>query len=159
MVLSLIQKLYTIEKEIKDLTLEERLTVRQTQATPIIQQLKEYLDKAALSVPPKTAIGQAIQYTLNQWEKLLVYLQHGELSIDNNRAERAIKPFVIGRKNWLFANTRNGATASAILYSLVETAKANGLKPERYLQALLEQLPTTDIEQLTPWKIKLSEVN
>lgn len=158
MMLSLIQKLYAVEKSISALTAEERLAARQERSVPIIQQIKDYLDKAALAVPPKSAIGLAIHYTLNQWPKLLVYLEHGELNIDNNRAERAIKPFVIGRKNWLFANTRNGATTSAILYSLVETAKANGLKPEHYLHALLEQLPITpaeDIEQLTPWNIKL----
>lgn len=162
MVLSLIQKLYAVEKEIKELSVEERFAARQTKSAPITQQIKDYLDKAALAVPPKTALGKAIHYTLKQWIKLLVYLEHGELNIDNNRAERAIKPFVIGRKNWLFANTRSGATASAVLYSLVETAKANGLKPECYLQALLEQLPTTSAEnigQLAPWNIKLSEDN
>ena len=141
---------------------QERLTARQQQAAPIVQKIKDYLDKTLTEVPPKTAIGKAVQYSLNQWDKLTAYLHHGEVSIDNNRAERAIKPFVIGRKNWLFANSRNGATASAILYSLVETAKANDLKPEQYLQALLEQLPTTkaeNIEQLAPWNIKLNQVD
>ncbi len=158
-VLNLIQKLYAIETSIKELTVEQRRKARQERSLPIIQQIKDYLDKAALLVPPKSAIGLAVHYTLNQWSKLLVYLDHGELSIDNNRAERAVKPFVIGRKNWLFANTRSGASASAILYSLVETANANSIRPEHYLQALFEQLPTTpaeNIEQLMPWNIKLN---
>ncbi|CBL44195.1 Putative transposase (IS66 family element) [gamma proteobacterium HdN1] len=157
--LSLIQKLYAIEKSLPEKTIEERLAIRQQQSAPILQQIKEYLEKTAFEVPPKTAIGLAVHYSLNQWNKLTAYLGYGETSIDNNRAERAIKPFVIGRKNWLFANTRTGATASAILYSIVETAKANGLRPEQYLQALLEQLPTTqaeEIELLTPWNITLS---
>lgn len=96
---------------------------------------------------------------MNQCSKLTVYLERGLASIDNNRAERAIKPFVIGRKNWLFSNTRSGAKASAIFYSLVETAKANDLQPAVYLQALLEQLPHTnaaDIDSLSPWSIKLN---
>ena len=112
-----------------------------------------------LQVPPKTAIGRALQYSLNQWSKLTVYLEHGLASIDNNRAERAVKPFVIGRKNWLFSNARSGAKASAILYSLVETAKANDLQPAVYLQALFEQLPHTNaahIDSLSPWNIKLN---
>ena len=88
-----------------------------------------------------------------------VYLEHGEAAIDNNRAERAIKPFVIGRKNWLFANTRSGAHASALLYSLIETAKANGIQPSTYLAALFEQLPNCKeddkLDHLLPWVIKL----
>ena len=91
-----------------------------------------------LQVSPKTAIGKALQYSLNQWSKLTVYLERGLASIDNNRAERAVKPLVTGQKNWLFSNSRSGAKASAIVYSLVETAKANDLLPVVYLQALFE---------------------
>jgi len=157
--LNLIQKLYGIETSIADATPEHKLQVRQEQSAPIMQQLKAWLDKTVLQVPPKTAIGIALQYSLNQWSNLTVYLEHGLASIDNNRAERAVKPFVIGRKNWLFSNTRSGAKASAILYSLVETAKANDILPVVYLQALFEQLPHTsasDIDSLSPWNIKLS---
>lgn len=100
-----------------------------------------------------------MQHTLNQWEKLQVYFEHGDAAIDNNRAERAIKPFVIGRKNWLLSNTRSGAHASALLYSLVETAKANGIQPSVYLTALFEQLPhckdNDQLDHLLPWSIKL----
>ncbi|MFT2112057.1 IS66 family transposase, partial [Marinomonas sp. 2405UD68-3] len=96
---------------------------------------------------------------LNQWDKLVQYLKSPELQLDNNRAERAIKPFVIGRKNWLFSNTGNGAKSSAVLYSIIETAKANGLIPYEYLVTLFEELPkrnTEDsLEDLLPWNIKL----
>ncbi len=85
--------------------------------------------------------GQAIAYSLNQWEKLTAFMENGRLEIDNNRSERSIKPFVIGRKNWLFANTPRGAKASAVIYSMIETAKENGLHPYNYLKYLFEQLP------------------
>jgi transposase len=126
-------------------------------AKPLLNQFKAWLDKSALQVPPKSAVGKAISYSLGQWSKLERYIENGNLQIDNNRAERAIKPFVIGRKNWLFANTANGAQASAMLYSLIETAKANGLTPFDYLNYLLEELPTKsqDIEQLLPWNVDL----
>ena len=155
----MIQKLYGIEKSITDAAPEEKQQVRQEQAALIMQQLKTWLDKTALQVPPKTAIGSAISYTLNQWKKLQVYLKHGIVAIDNNRAERAIKPFVIGRKNWLFSNTRSGAQASAMLYSLIETAKANGLQPGPYITALFEQIPHIkngdNIDHLLHWLIRL----
>lgn len=96
-----------------------------------------------------------LYHCLNQWNKLNTYTQDGHLSIDNNRAERAIKPFVIGRKNWLFSQTAKGAKASAILYSIIETAKANGLTPFDYMMHLLEQVSVqnTDIEPLLPWQL------
>src|SRR5690554_7348422 len=124
-----------------------------------MQQLKIWLDKTALQVPPKSTIGAAVQYTLNQWEKLQVYLENGEAAIYNNRAERAVKPFVIGRKNWLFSNTASGAKASAILYSIIETAKANGLNPVKYVEHLLTEIPKRNVDDeladLMPWVVKL----
>ncbi len=91
--------------------------------------------------------------SLRQWPQLIRYVEDGRLAIDNNRAERAVKPFVIGRKNWLFANTENGSHASAVLYSLVETAKANGLTPFDYILHMLKELPKQpeDIDYLLPW--------
>ncbi|WP_080639441.1 IS66 family transposase [Teredinibacter turnerae] len=111
------------------------------------------MDKTANQVAPKTAIGKAVEYSINQWAKLVRFCENGELAIDNNRAERAIKPFVIGRKNWLFSNTSSGAHASAILYSLIETAKANGVDCYTYLSHLLTELPKEDcdIDALMPW--------
>ena len=122
-----------------------------------MDKLKTWLDKSALQVNPQSLLGKAIHYTLKQWDKLQVYLHDGHVNIDNNRAERAIKPFVIGRKAWLFSNSRGGAQASAILYSMVETAKANGMMPVDYLMILFEQLPLLndgdDLDQLLPWHI------
>ncbi|MGB5856745.1 MAG: IS66 family transposase [Oceanisphaera sp.] len=157
--LNLIQKLYGIEKSLHNLSVEDKAHARQAQSVPIMAQLKAWLDKALHQVPPKNAIGKAIGYTLNQWDKLQVYLAHGAAAIDNNRAERAIKPFVIGRKNWLFSNSRSGAQASSMLYSLIETAKANDVPPGVYLTALFEQLPhLTDgesVDHLLPWAIRV----
>ncbi len=134
------------------------LQMRQEKAPTILAVYKAWLEKSAQQVPPKTLLGKAIQYNLNQWDKLTVYLTDGRINIDNNRAERAIKPFVIGRKNWLFANTGKGARSSAILYSVIETAKANGLIPYDYLVKLFEELPkrqsTVGLDDLLPWNIK-----
>ena len=104
-------------------------------------------------------MGKAIAYNLNQWEKLNRYVENGHLNIDNNRAERAIKPFVIGRRNWTFCNTASGANASAVLYGVIETAKANGLTPFNYLMYLLEELPkiADDLEPLMPWNAELNQ--
>jgi hypothetical protein len=155
--ISHIRKLYRIESEIKDKDPTEKQAQRLAKAKPLLEQFKAWLDQSALQVPPKSAVGKAIAYSLGQWVKLERYIEDGNLQIDNNRAERAIKPFVIGRKNWLFANTANGAQASAMLYSLIETAKANGLKPFHYLNHLLEELPKKlqEIERLLPWNVDL----
>lgn len=148
-----IQKLYRIESKIKDMTSEEKLAIRQEKSVPLLNEFKKWLDKTVNQVAPKTAIGKAVAYTLSQWTKLVRFCKSGELAIDNNRAERAIKPFVIGRKNWLFSNTSSGAHASAILYSLIETAKANGVDCYAYLLHLLTELPKQDcdIDELMPW--------
>ena len=156
MALNHIQKLYRLETKIKGKTAEEKYRIRQAEALPLLVQFKEWLDKSVLNVPPKTALGKALAYSINQWPKLIRYIDNGHLNIDNNRAERAIKPFVIGRKNWLFSNTANGAKASATLYSIIETAKANGLAPYDYLNYLLSEIPTLQqeqsIEHLLPWE-------
>ena len=148
-----IQKLYRIEKEIKDKTAEEKQRIRKEQSEPLLEQFKTWLDKSAQHMLPKSAIGKAISYSIRQWPRLTRFIESGYLSIDNNRAERAIKPFVIGRKNWMFSNTAKGAEASAVLYSHIETAKANGLIPFDYLKYLFEQLPgkPEDIDYLLPW--------
>lgn len=155
-----IQKLYRIETKIKDKLADEKRKIRQQQSLPLLNQFKTWLDKSALQVPPKTAMGKAIGYSLRQWPKLIRYIEDGNLNIDNNRAERAIKPFVIGRKNWLFSNTASGANASAILYSIIETAKANGLTPFEYMTHCLEHLATSpdNLEVLLPWNVKLGKV-
>lgn len=130
-----IQKLYALESQLKTVPPDKKYDARQTLAKPLLEQFKSWLDKSSESVTKESLLGAAITYSLNQWPKLMRYLDDGRLNIDNNRAERAIKPFVIGRKAWLFANTKSGAQASAALYSLVETAKINGLEP---YEALLQ---------------------
>ena len=148
-----IQKL-RIETQLKDKTVEVRYLTRQEKSLPLLNQLHAWLMKSAQQVLPKTKLGEAIQYCLNQWEKLVRYILDGQLKIDNNRAERAIKPFVIGRKNWLFSQTATGANASAVLYSIIETAKANDLNVFEYVMSCLDVLsqPDVEIEQLLPWQ-------
>lgn len=108
-----------------------------------------WLRKQTPQVLPKSALGQAIKYCRNQWGRLVVFLEDGRLDIDNNRAKRSIKPFVIGRKNWMFSNTAKGAKSSAIIYSILETAKENGLNPFNYLKYLFKQLPSMDLADKT----------
>jgi transposase len=155
-----IKKLYRIEATIKDKSTSEKQAYRIEHATPLLEEYKTWLDKSILQVPPKLALGKALAYSLNQWPKLTRYLEDGHLNIDNNRAERAIKPFVIGRKNWLFSNTVSGANASSILYSIVETAKANNLVPFDYLHYLFKALSERDqqaeMEDLLPWNVILN---
>lgn len=155
--LNQIQKLYRIETLYKDSTPAQRQRQRQVHSGPLLDELRRWLEKSQQHVPPQSSLGKAISYSLNQWPNLVLYLEDGRLSIDNNRAERAIKPFVIGRKNWLFANTAKGAGASAMLYSMIETAKANGLTPFDYLMHCLEQLSLKpdSLEHLLPWNVNL----
>jgi len=158
--LSYIQKLYRIEKLAKDKTPNEILQIRQEQSKPIIDSFKKWLDDSIDKVPPSLSIGKAIAYTLNQWPQLIGFIDNGYAAIDNNKAENAIRPFVIGRKNWLFANSVNGANASARLYSIIETAKANNIEPYEYLKVIFTKLPNAktveDIEALLPWNFKIS---
>ena len=158
MALSMIQKLYRIEISLKDKSVEEKYQLRQEKAKPLLAKFYQWLAKA--NVVTKSALGKAISYCQNQWHKLIRYIDDGNLTIDNNRAERAVKPFVVGRKNWLFSNTANGAKASAMLYSIIETAKANGLIPFDYIAHCLERLSRdpSDIDSLLPWNAKLNAV-
>lgn len=158
--LAWIQQLYRIEQDIKTLTVDQKFTARAQQAQPILDKLKIWLETSLLHAPPKTAIGKALHYLHTQWPRLIRYLEHGEYPIDNNPAENAIRPFVIGRKNWLFSASQQGATASANLYSLIETAKANGLEPYVYLRKVFTELPNAktlaEVEALLPWQINLN---
>jgi len=157
MALSTIQKLYRIETQIKSLPIAERYRLRQEKSLPILDKFKQWLYTSEQQVLPKTKLGEAILYTLNQWDKLITFTHNGQLNIDNNRAERCIKPFVIGRKNWLFRQTTKGAHASAVLYSVIETAKANGIIPFDYLMHVLSEIhqPDVDIDTLLPWNVSL----
>jgi len=135
--------LYGIERYARKnaLSHDRILELRQEKAKPILERFKAWLDTYHSQVPPKSLLGKAIQYTLNQWDKLVVYIEAGFLKPDNNVAENAIRPFVIGRKNWLFSGAPRGADASATFFSLIETAKANGLEPYAYLRYLFFKLP------------------
>lgn len=122
-----------------------------------------WLDSLVNEVPPKSTLGAAITYCRNHWSKLIQFLEDGRLELDNNRADRSIKPFVMGRKAWLFANTPRGARASAIIYSIVETVKENKLNPFEYLVHVFEQMPNVDLknpevlQKLLPWNVVLPE--
>lgn len=130
------QRLYAVERDLRDATPEERFRARRARSEPILAAFHTWLHDQQTQVLPQSAVGKAITYCLNQWPQLQGYLLDGRLDIDNNRSERAIKPFVIGRKGWLFNNTPRGAKASAIAYSIIETAKENRLNPQAYLQYL-----------------------
>lgn len=155
--LAYIQKLYALEKVIKDQPPDERYRRRQNEAKPVIGELRAWLEQSLPHVPPHSAIGKALQYLHTQWHRLVRYLDDGAYPIDNNPAENAIRPFTVGRKNWLFSNSQAGAKASANLYSLIETAKANGLNPYDYLKVVFKELPNAQsveaIEMLLPWNI------
>ena len=162
--LDYIGKLYLIEKECAErkLSFEQIIRERQSRAGPIVEQFRAWLDKRSPQVPPGSTVGKAISYTLGQWERLTVYLRDGRLRPDNNLAENAIRPFVLGRKNWLFAVTPDGAHASAAIYSIIETAKANGLEPYWYLRYLFERLPkaktTEEYKALLPHCVDRSQI-
>lgn len=161
--LAFCNQLFEIERELKDVSPQERYEERLKRSQPVLEAFSAWLREQTPRVLPKSALGQAIKYCRNQWERLKAFLQDGCLDIDNNRGERSIKPFVIGRKNWLFSNTAKGAKSSAIIYSVVETAKENGLNPFNYLSYLFEELPnldTTDktkLDQLLPWSQTIPE--
>ncbi|MHB8697679.1 MAG: IS66 family transposase [Sulfuricaulis sp.] len=156
--LTLIQKLYGVEKAVRNTTPEARYAYRLEHARPILDELYVWLMNTLPQVPPETATGKALHYLHREWTKLVRYLNDGRFEIDNNRAENAIRPFVIGRKNWLFSDSVRGVKASANLYSLIETAKANGLEPYAYLRRVFAELPRAQtieaIEALLPGNIK-----
>ncbi|SER63258.1 Transposase [Gracilibacillus ureilyticus] len=161
--LAFCNKLFDIERELKDESPDERYEKRLERSQPVLDAFSAWLREQTPRVLPKSALGKAIKYCRNQWEQLEAFLTDGRSEIDNNRAERSIKPFVMGRKAWLFSNTMKGAKASAITYSIVETAKENGLNPFHYLCYLFEKLPnmdTTDkvkLNQLLPWSPTIPE--
>ena len=153
--LDLFGQLYRIEARLKDATDAERFEARQTRSLPVLQKLRAWLDDTLPVVTPKSKLGEALGYLHNVWSRLVRYTERGDLPIDNNAAESAIRPFVVGRKAWLFSDTPAGAHASAVLYSLVETAKASNREPYAWLRYVVERLPmaTTvdEVEALLPW--------
>ena len=155
--LSTIATLYRVETERRIHVDPEAFALeRRRQVEPILAEFRTWLQRRAAQVPPETLLGKAIGYTLGQWPKLIRYLDHPAIGPDTNPCENAIRPFVLGRKNWLFSGSPKGAAASAALFSIIETAKANGLEPYWYLRKLFEGLPTArteaDIERLAPFR-------
>ncbi len=144
----------------KNSSLFEQQETRQSNAKPLLGDLQQYLINNQSNIPPKSWLGQAVSYMLNQWPKILNYLKDPRLDISNNLSERAIKPFVIGRKGWLFANSVAGANAAATIFSIIETCKYHKIEPYDYLRYVLNALPQCqtidDYEKLLPYKIDKS---
>ena len=132
-------QLFKLEEKFKNLSPEERKEQRLKQEKPVLDAMLAWANTR--NAPPKSKLGEALGYLKNQWPRLIAYLEDGRIELSNNRAERSIKPFVISRKNFLFANTANGAKSSAVIFSLIETAKENALDPYRYLTWLLSEAP------------------
>lgn len=156
--LAMINELFMLERDFADMDADGRLVARQEKSVSVAKRLHAWALTAG--AVPKSLIGKAIHYTLEQWPYLMRVFEDGRCELSNNRAERSIKPFVIGRKNWLFSNTPKGAKASATVFSVIETAKENGLRPYEYLRYLFEQLPnitTSQIDALLPWSESLPE--
>lgn len=147
--LNFIKNLYKIEKDAKrkGIAKEELVQYRKKHSEPVLEKFKKWLNKKSLVTTPQSLLGKAVSYTLKQWERLEAYTEVGDATPDNNLAENAIRPFVVGRKNWLFAGTPEGAKASSAIYSLIETAKANKLDVYKYLRFLFETLPLAQSEE------------
>lgn len=156
--LGLIRELYKIERRNKLVSPDVRHAARQELSRPIIEKIRTWLETARRDVIPKTLTGRALAYLADEWPTLERFLESGVVRIDNNVAENAIRPFVVGRKAWLFSDTSAGACSSAAIYSLVETAKANGVDPYEYLRRVLTSLPISktleDFDALMPWALK-----
>ncbi|ASJ70363.1 IS66 family transposase [Granulosicoccus antarcticus] len=153
-----IDALYRIEREIKGLPDDERYDYRQQHSVPKLEALHAWLVENAPKVEKDSLTGKAMFYTLKQWPKLIRYCEHGQLRISNILAENSVRPFAVGRRSWLFADTPAGAKASAIFFTLIESAKANGLEPFDYIKYVVDNIAAAetveDIEALLPWNMK-----
>jgi transposase len=151
--LAFYRQLYAVEATLRDAAPAERTRVRQDQSVPLLTKFKAWLDGQAPAVLPKSPLGQALRYALNQWEALVRYTQDGRLSIDNNVAEREMKRIAIGRKNWLFAGSDRGGQTAAVLYTMMSSCQRHGVEPYAYLEDVLRRLPTQPagrLEELLP---------
>lgn len=152
-----IGELYAVESQARDFETEARRQLREAKSRTVLARIEQMLLAHLHAVVPNSLLGKALHYLSAQWPKLIRYVENGAWPIDNNLCENAIRPFVVGRRNWLFADTVAGANASANLYSLVETCKANRIDPYGYLARLFKALPTAqtadDFEVLLPWRL------
>jgi len=155
--LGYIRKLFMIERDIKTLSHQQRFWIRRQRALPVLRAFKTWLDQQHIDVSTKTKFGIAVTYTLNQWEALVEYVNHGLLEISNDTAERAIRPIAVGRKNWMYFGSPRGGHAAAVIFSLMATCKQNSVNPFDWLVYVLKKLPTTnasDYPSLLPFHFK-----
>jgi len=157
--------LFAIEKTLQDLSGEERKAQRLEQEKPVLEAFWSWIDSVKNRAVPKSKSRDALRYALNQKEGLMNYLEDGNCSISNNLAENSIRPFTIGRKNWLFSGSPKGAAASATVYTIIETAKANGLNPYAYLKFIFQDLPGVQfgqhpdfLEDYLPWNSRIQTI-
>jgi transposase len=151
--------LYAIEEEVRGKDEGLRRSVRQARARPLVDDLRSWLEKSLRSLSTKSDTAGAIRYALSHWRALTRYLDDGQLEIDNSAAERALRAVALGRKNYLFAGSDAGGESAAAIYSLIGTAKLNGLNPEHYLREVLGRIsdhPIAHIDQLLPWNLAAS---
>jgi len=151
-----ISLLYAIEADIRGRPPEARLAARQIRSAPLFIELRTWLEATQSRVSGRSELAAAIRYALTRWEALTLVLRDGRACLDNNAAERAIRPLVLGRKNWLFAGSDAGGARAAAIYTLTETAKLNGLDPEDYLRQVLERIadhPVKRVHELLPWNL------
>lgn len=153
--------LYAIESEIRGQPPNQRKAVRQSRASPLLEQLHAWLNQTLAQVSKKSTLGGAILYALNRWQALARYCDDGRIEIDNNAAERALRAVALGRKNYLFAGSNTGGERAAAIYSLVGSAKLNGLNPQSYLTYVLERIaehPINRVDELLPWNVSLTPI-
>ena len=156
-IVDIIKRLYLIERQVKLMSEPERYYYRKKHSKPILKQLYRKIDTHLKKATPGSPFYKALQYAKNQQVAICRYLANAKLDIDNNKAERAIKPLVIGRKNWLFAGSDNGGKRAAIIYSIIETCKMNNINPLKYLTDVLAKLPNIlnkDLHTLLPYNWK-----
>jgi transposase len=158
-----IERLYEIEREAKGLSFSERHSLRQEKAKPILEGFKQWLITSSEKVGEKSKLSQAIHYALNQWDYLSAYINHGEVEIDNNWCENQIRPFALGRKNWLFVGNQRGADAAALFYSLIQSCILNNIEPRKYFNYMLKhvkemRIGTIEAKNLLPQNIDVKKL-
>jgi len=157
-----ISALYAIEREVRGQIPAVRQSVRRARAHPLLNSLKRWLEYTHSQVSAKSGIAKAIRYSLSHWQALTRYCEDGRIEVDNNTAERSIRPLVLGRRNYLFAGSDGGGHSAAVIYSLIGTARLNDVEPYAYLRAVLERIPDHPInrvDELLPWRLMPAELN